>query len=569
MDKPLTVLVVDDSSQARLMVSRFVSHLGHIPLLACSGEEALELFTTHAPDLLLLDVQMPGIGGYEAARRVRALAGVQWVPIIFLSAAAEEDDIIKGLEAGGDDYLTKPVHFRLLEAKIHAMQRITEMQRLLRDNAGQLERYRDENEREQRLAKHLLDQLVRVDTFDEKGVERWMMPARHFSGDVLAAASAPSGALHVILADGTGHGLAAALSVIPVTAVFYSMTERGFTVSSIARELNRKLEELMPTGRFVAATLAAIHRQERTIEIWNGGNPPALFVRSDGRLLRSWQPMHPALGIMRSEDFSDRTESFRWTVPGQLLMCSDGLLEAESPTGEAFGAERMTRILLSGSPESRVRRLRTALYAHLDGQPAHDDISLLAVECLREARSNADKVRTVAEISHDSARPASRWRLELRLSAAELKTLDILPFLMSWVEQVKVEAEHRGQIFLVLAELFNNALDHGLLRLDSALKAAPDDGFERYITERATRLERLENGCIEMELGPVRQPDGEFLQLRVKDSGDGFDYAAMLGVDIAGSSKHSGRGVALVCDLCTKVTYLGSGSEVIAYYPLS
>jgi CheY-like chemotaxis protein len=568
MQQQPTVLVVDDSSQARVMLSRFVTKLGYAPLLAQSGGEAVELFAARHPDFILLDVQMPGIDGYETARRIREQAGARWVPILFLSAGSEEDEKIKGLESGGDDYLTKPVRFRMLEAKIKVLQRIAEMQRTLRENAEQLARYRDENEREQRLAKYLMDQIVRTDAFAGKGMERWMMPARHFSGDLLAAMYAPSGVLHVILADGTGHGLSAALSVMPVTDVFYSMTERGFTIAGIARELNRKIKQLMPTGRFVAATLAAVDPQNRTISVWNGGNPNALFVRYDGAILRSWSSIHPALGILSGDEFSDRTESFRWIAPGHLYMCSDGLLEAENPAGEAFGLERMQRVLTSVSPESRFARIRTAVSDYLNGQLAHDDVSLLAIDCALVGRVTTPLPKKIME-DVLTTRLSTAWRLGLRLSAAELKSIDVLPFLMGWVKQVQVDPEHRGQIFLILAELFNNALDHGILGLDSSLKADLNGGFERYLDERATRLSALDTASIEIEIELSRQAGREMLQLRLKDSGKGFDYQSVLSTNISQSTKRSGRGIPLLRDLCTQVMYLGSGNEVVVQYSLT
>jgi two-component sensor histidine kinase len=144
--------------------------------------------------------------------------------------------------------------------------------------------------------------------------------------------------------------------------------------------------------------------------------------------------------------------------------------------------------------------------------------------------------------------------------------MDVLPFLMEWVEQVNVDKEHRERIFLILAELLNNALDHGILELDSELKADPEDGFERYISERLARLAALETGFVEIEIEPVWQRDGEHLQLRVKDSGKGFNHEAMLRADISESQKRSGRGLPLLRDLCTTVTYLGNGNEVVVYY---
>jgi hypothetical protein len=250
-------------------------------------------------------------------------------------------------------------------------------------------------------------------------------------------------------------------------------------------------------------------------------------------------------------------------------MCSDGLLEAEDPRGDTFGPERMVHVLSTAAPESRFGRLRAAVMGHLDGQPSHDDVSLLAIECPRNVGKGTGKKVAFIKENEEMTCVSCNWRLGLRLSAAELKTLDILPFLMEWIAHVKVEADHRGQIFLILAELFNNALDHGLLGLDSSLKSDPEEGFERYIAERTARLEALEDGFIEIELESVRQCGGKFLQLKVKDSGVGFDYQGIVNADAANSMKRFGRGVALLRELCTKVTYLGNGNEVITQYQLT
>lgn len=93
----------------------------------------------------------------------------------------------------------------------------------------------------------------------------------------------------------------------------------------------------------------------------------------------------------------------------------------------------------------------------------------------------------------------SRWRFSLSLSAAEIKRLDTLPLVMNWLDQLQINPQHRGQAFLVLGELFNNALDHGLLGLDSQLKQDPD-GFEQYIEQREARLSQLTDATIEVDV---------------------------------------------------------------------
>jgi diguanylate cyclase (GGDEF)-like protein len=129
---PQTVLIVDDSATIRAALAAAVRSMKLEPVLAESGEAALEAFSASPPALVLLDVMMPGIDGYETARRMRAVLPDIWVPIIFLSSSEYDQDLERAIESGGDDYLVKPVSMVVLSAKIRALQRLDKMhQRLL------------------------------------------------------------------------------------------------------------------------------------------------------------------------------------------------------------------------------------------------------------------------------------------------------------------------------------------------------------------------------------------------------------------------------------------------------
>jgi diguanylate cyclase (GGDEF)-like protein len=123
------VLIADDTRMALLVTTRHVSACGHEILTAGDGTEAVERFLAAHPDLVLLDVEMPGMDGYEAARRIRQICAERddWIPIVFLSGKVADEDVMRGIEAGGDDYLTKPVNPTVLRAKLKAMERIAEM----------------------------------------------------------------------------------------------------------------------------------------------------------------------------------------------------------------------------------------------------------------------------------------------------------------------------------------------------------------------------------------------------------------------------------------------------------
>jgi diguanylate cyclase (GGDEF)-like protein len=127
----MKILLVDDSATIRAAASQMLEKMGHTVTVAENGERALVAYGRERPDLVLMDVTMPVMDGYEAAKQLRARSPDDWVPIIFLSGADHELDLERGISAGGDDYLTKPVSALVLHAKIHAMQRIDEMRRRL------------------------------------------------------------------------------------------------------------------------------------------------------------------------------------------------------------------------------------------------------------------------------------------------------------------------------------------------------------------------------------------------------------------------------------------------------
>lgn len=147
----------------------------------------------------------------------------------------------------------------------------------LRENALQLQHYFDQTQVEQQLALRLMEKQLHRCGLQDTRLRYKVIPAEHFSGDIVAASRSPEGRFYALLADATGHGLAAAISVLPVLALFYRMTKLNASVREIILELNQQLKESMPIGRFVAATIVCLDEISQEGEIWVGGTPRLIY----------------------------------------------------------------------------------------------------------------------------------------------------------------------------------------------------------------------------------------------------------------------------------------------------
>lgn len=556
----MTVMVVDDIANNVAIAGQVVKRMGHRFIAANSGEEALEKFQTERPDMILMDVMMPGIGGLEATRRIRQAqaAGSRWLPVLMVTALAREEEVLEGLRAGADDYLTKPVSLPVLQAKIQVFQRIAELQEELARQAEELSIYYRQAEDERRIGARLMEYMINREGLSDPALRYRVTPAWHFSGDLIAAARTPGKCHHILLSDGMGHGLPAAMASLPLFDTFYSMSELGYGIGRIVEVMNSRMHTMLPPGRFSALTLVSINPVMGTVEVWNGGNPYPCLIDANGTIIKRWKSRHVPLGLLPPEEFSAELEVASYEGACQLFLWSDGLTEAENAEGEQFGAERAWATLASAEPEHRFDELVQALDGHRAGVLV-DDIAVLMV-----------KVPPPGAVEHIPAYDKSEdhgsdsLRMSFHFDALDLKNMDVVPVLSGVIERIAATKEHTGQIFLILSELVSNALDHGLLRLDSTLKTT-SEGFAAYAACRQHALKNLQEGGIDITLEILRRDNRKMAKITVNDSGPGFNWAG--GSGLPDSGLH-GRGIELVRRLSYDMKYNDVGNEIVVFYEL-
>lgn len=564
MKESLHVLVVDDKPANVALLTAMLKKMGHQAVSASSGEEALDLFRQRRPDMVLMDVMMPGIGGYEAISEMRRFA-TEWFPVVFVTAMGQSADIVRGIEAGGDDYLTKPIDQKILQVKINSLHDRLLLNRQLEQQNQLLSEYRERNEEEQAIAAGYMQKMISLDKVHDPAVQFYLKSATNFSGDLIAIARTPDARLHLLLADSTGHGLSAALAAMPVIHPFYSMTGKGFSISAIAREMNNKVWHSLPASHFVAAILVSVDPIEQVIQVWNGGCPPPVMLDCNGEKVHHFSPRHLALGILPTEQFDDSVEYYS-AYDGEgccLLMFSDGVIELENLAGERFGLERLLQTAHSAVGAEHWQNMIAAIDEFSVGQElARDDIAMMMVHCTQEDRQGQSYKQGQGQ---EQGQGQVIWQFSLSLDIHQVRKLDVVPLLLDIVQQIEKDKRNGGEIFLILSELFNNALDHGLLKLNSSLKHHAA-GMERYFDERTTRLATLAEGKIDLSLGKVLYDSGDVqLKIRICDSGEGFDHQYVRKQIAEGTQRH-GRGIPLLYKMCRSVEFLGSGSEVLVCF---
>lgn len=370
----LKILVVDDSEENKSLSKLLIKKMGHTTVTASNGLEAVEIFQKESPDLILMDVMMPVMDGYQATKKIREISNNHWVPIIFLSANIELEHQLQGIESGGDDYLPKPINTKLLKAKISAMQRIADMH-------SQLNKYHAEAESEMELAKKLVAKMTHNSGLSDPDLSYWLQPAAQLSGDLICARRTIDNKLYVMVADATGHGLSAAMSQLPVAQCFYDRSATGYSISGIVAEMNDRLESLLTVDRYVTAILASIDFNNRIIEVWNGSCPDAYFVSQHGEILHRFSSKECPMGIVKNSNYNVQTEVLQWHEAGELVIYSDGLLDAVNKDGESFGENRLCKLFKSTRQENWFSSIKNKVNEYSAGGVNFDDISLVSVDC--------------------------------------------------------------------------------------------------------------------------------------------------------------------------------------------
>lgn len=369
------ILIVDD---AKTNVDILVQALRDEYKLgvALDGDAALRSAETNPPDLVLLDIVMPGLDGYEVCQRLRARESTREVPIMFLSSLEDVTNKAHGFEVGGNDYLTKP--FEMLEIKARV--------RSLLKAKAYADAVREAMARDLRIAREIQMGILPADlraatNGSGLAVDAVIEPAREVGGDLYEVLRLSDSRVLVALGDVSGKGIPAALFMAVVVTVLRTLARELTEPDTILRRLNDDLAAQNPRGMFVTLQCLIFDLEKRRVSCAGAGHhelavlspnrPPRLACPSSGR---------PA-GLMPCNQIERETLPLE---PGEtFVLFSDGVSEAMNRDEDFYGEERLLAALasVSGAPPSVVvKHLLSDVRAFTDGAKQSDDITVVAAQ---------------------------------------------------------------------------------------------------------------------------------------------------------------------------------------------
>ncbi|MBK1722861.1 ATP-binding SpoIIE family protein phosphatase [Thiocystis violacea] len=554
------MIVEPDPRIAEVMVPVLAAHACGC-LVLTTAEEAIARFEAERPDIVFVGTDLPGLDGFEATRLIKALAGDRFVPVILTAHQRDEALLLRCIESGADDFLLKPFRASALRARILVMERVCGLQQRMSERNQTVAALLERERMEQALAERVLDRAVKGRNVVMDQIGMVFRPAAIFSGDIVLTQHLPNGALRLLIGDFTGHGLAAAVAALPVADAFHAMTRKGVSDAQVLAELNRKLYQLLPADRFMAAILVTIPANCEELRWWNGGMPSGWLKTSGG--LRELTAHALPLGILPDLPLEESPRRVRLSRGDHLLLMTDGLLEAHDREERMFVTEGFPAVLDAWrEPESGriLPALCQALDLHGQGAEQLDDIAVLDIPI------ETGLFGTPAPVSDVPMH--SGWTLTLEL---EGERLQIQPTLESMLGPLGLVDGLRKEIVVletILTELYANALEHGVLKLDSTLKATPE-GFDAFYKERARRLGDACSGSVSIQVDFEPSADGGSVRMQVRDSGEGFREADTRALALD-TQRPWGRGIPLLRQLCESVRFHGDGSraEVVYRWPL-
>ena len=294
------------------------------------------------------------------------------------------------------------------------------------------------------------------------GIHYKICSSSRFSGDIIQVKRSPSGSTFVLVADATGHGLSATITIMPIISVFNAMVQKGYQLPFILNEMNKHLLKDLPDDRFVAAILIEINPNHNEISVWNGAMPPVLQLNQQGELIKSFNSKNMALGILDETMFNSTPDHLSLPLDGHLIIYSDGLIEQENKKQHAFGTQKLIEQLEKKINNDPINSIINEVLDYAEIKQPDDDISLCQIDL---ANIDSEKKLTrKTPLCHDLETPFE-WQIKIYGQQIAQQSLPALCNEFMQVQGLSMQVKRWA--FSIVHQLVQTVIDTNFLKLSS------------------------------------------------------------------------------------------------------
>lgn len=380
------LLVVDDNDDNRYTLTRRLAREGYENVtIAVNGREALDKLQSSRFDLVLLDVMMPEMNGYEVLERMKGAPALRDIPVIMISALSEVDSVIRCIELGAVDYLPKPFNPTLLRARVGAS---LEKKRLRDEVRASLARLEQEMDAARKLQLSMLPRAF-PDWTPEQPVEvyAFMEPAREVGGDLYDFFYASPQSFCFLVGDVSGKGASAAMfmartrSLVRMAAALWQRSgDEEMTPGRIAEAVNGELCQNNEERMFVTLFLGLLDTRTGILTYTNAGHPAPHLLRASGELERIESGPDVPLGVRSKSAY--RTGTVTLKPNDAIFVATDGVMEAMDAEGRFYALDRLNADLRAAADAPAAKLVQTIadkVHVFAGQAPKADDITMLAL----------------------------------------------------------------------------------------------------------------------------------------------------------------------------------------------
>ncbi|MEL6820547.1 MAG: SpoIIE family protein phosphatase [Calditrichota bacterium] len=391
----MKILIAEDENISRSLLKRTLEKWGYEVTATENGNEALEAFQNNNFSIVITDWMMPGMDGIELVKEIRQHERPDYVYVILLTAKSDKEDLVLGMNAGADDFISKPFDRDELRVRISAGKRVIGLEKDLSKRNKDLEAANHRMKVDLEAAAQIQKALLPEKAPDSKALDiAWKFyPCDELAGDILNAFRLSDTEIGFYVLDVSGHGVSAALLAVtlsrmlsPVSeeaSLLYSLNGNGKEVRSpleVAIQLNKRFQVDMQNGQYFTFLYGTYNRKDRRIRYVSAGHPGLVHV-SPKEGARMVEVHSLPIGFMEDTTYE---ESIVDVAPGdRIYIYSDGIPEAEGPESTLFGKERLIESLnntLDSSLEKSLEQLLTDVEEWSVTEAFRDDVSLLGIE---------------------------------------------------------------------------------------------------------------------------------------------------------------------------------------------